>query len=121
MPPPKFDSSGTHFYATTYHLSPTCIHIVGGAPYHILDIDDDIAVEVREWETGEAPWQWWLYLWWHRGNGLVDNEDFDGFDKNDNVASEADEAYMDTLNKLTGRGNDVAQFLMGEDWDQDLV
>jgi len=53
-------------------------------------------------------------------NGLGDNEDFDGFDENEDVTSEADEAYMDALNKLTGSGNDVAQFLMGEDWDQDL-
>ena len=27
---------------------------------------------------------------------------------------------MDVLNKLTGRQNNVTQFLMVEDWDQDL-
>ena len=27
---------------------------------------------------------------------------------------------MDDLNKITGRGNNVSQLLMGEEWDQDL-
>ena len=52
--------------------------------------------------------------------GLGDNKDFDGFDNNEAVTSEADDAYMDPLNKSTGSGNDVTQFLMGNDWDQDL-
>ena len=53
-------------------------------------------------------------------NELGENEDFDGFDKNEDVTSEVDEDYMDALNKLTGSGNDVAQFFMGEDWDQEV-
>ena len=53
-------------------------------------------------------------------NGLVGDEDFDGFDKNQYVISEADKAYMDEFNKSTDSGNDVAQFLIGKDWDQNL-
>eukprot|EP00566_Odontella_aurita_P002311 CAMPEP_0113571984 /NCGR_PEP_ID=MMETSP0015_2-20120614/25852_1 /TAXON_ID=2838 /ORGANISM="Odontella" /LENGTH=1096 /DNA_ID=CAMNT_0000474985 /DNA_START=725 /DNA_END=4015 /DNA_ORIENTATION=+ /assembly_acc=CAM_ASM_000160 len=51
--------------------------------------------------------------------GDGDDEDFEGFDENEDVTSEADEAYMDALNKLTGSGSDMARFLVGEDWDQD--
>ena len=53
-------------------------------------------------------------------NGLGENDNFDGFDDNEDVASEADETYMDMLNKLAGSGTFVAKFLMGEDWYQDL-
>ena len=48
-------------------------------------------------------------------NGLGDNDYFYGFDKNEDVTSEADKSYMDALNKFTGSINNVAQFLMGED------
>ena len=34
-------------------------------------------------------------------NGLRDNKGFYGFDENEDVTSEADNAYMDVLNKLT--------------------
>ena len=51
---------------------------------------------------------------------MGDNEDFYGYDENEDVTSEADKSYIDALNKLTGRGNDVSQFLMGKDWYQDL-
>ena len=53
-------------------------------------------------------------------NGLGDDDNFDNFDDNEDVTREADEAYMDVLNNITGRENNVIQFLMGEDWDQDL-
>ena len=29
MHPPKVDVTGTYIYTLTFHLSPTCIHIVG--------------------------------------------------------------------------------------------
>ena len=47
------------------------------------------------------------------GNGLENHENFDGFQDNEDVAREAEEAYMDALNKITGRGNDVYRLLMG--------
>ena len=53
-------------------------------------------------------------------NKLEDAEDFYGFHDYEDVTSKADEAYMDALNKLIGSGNDVSQFLMGEDWDQEI-
>ena len=53
-------------------------------------------------------------------NGLEDDEDFYGFEENEYVTSEADKIYMDVLNNITGRENNFIQFLMGEDWDQDL-
>ena len=53
-------------------------------------------------------------------NGLEDDEDFDIFNENEDVTREADEAYLDMLNDITGSGNNVVQFLMGEEWDQDL-
>ena len=34
-------------------------------------------------------------------NGVGENEDFDGFDKNEDVTIEADKAYMDALDNLT--------------------
>ena len=52
--------------------------------------------------------------------GVGDNEYFDGFGKNQDVTSKDNEAYMDALNSLTGSGNNVSQFLMGEDQNQDL-
>ena len=51
---------------------------------------------------------------------LGGNEYFYRFDENEDVTSEADRAYMDTLNKLTGSGKYVYHVLMREDWDQDL-
>jgi len=48
-----------------------------------------------------------------------DDDDFEGFGEDEDVTSDADEAYMDALNKLSGSGSDVARFLIGEDWDQD--
>jgi len=51
--------------------------------------------------------------------GEGDEEDFEGFDENEDVTSEADEAYMEALNKLTGSGADVGRFLIGDDWDAD--
>ena len=47
-------------------------------------------------------------------NGMEDDEYFDGFHNNEDVISKAYEAYMGALNKLTGRGDCVSQFLMGE-------
>ena len=37
-------------------------------------------------------------------NGLGDDEDFDGFDKNEDVTSETDEVYICALNNRTGSG-----------------
>ena len=42
-----------------------------------------------------------------KGNGMEGDKDFDVFHNNEDVTSEADEAYMDTLNDLTGSGNNV--------------
>ena len=53
-------------------------------------------------------------------NGLGGDGYFYGCDKNEDVTSKSDNAYMDMLNKITGSGNNVAQLLMGEDWDQEL-
>lgn len=47
------------------------------------------------------------------------DDDWDGFDENEDVTNTADEAYMDALNKLSASG-DVAKFLMGDGWDDDL-
>ena len=49
MDPPKFESYGTHIYNPPSQLSPTCIHIVGVNPDHILDGEHDTAYEVRDW------------------------------------------------------------------------
>ena len=53
-------------------------------------------------------------------NVLKGDKDFYGFHDNEDVASKAEEAYMDALYKHTGSRKYVAQFFMGEDWDQDL-
>ena len=52
---------------------------------------------------------------------VVDDEESDdeGFDENEDVSSKADEAYLDALNKLSGGGNEVTQFLAGESWGDD--
>ena len=47
-----------------------------------------------------------------------DDDDFEGFGEDEDVTSEADEAYMEALSKLKA-GGDVGQFLIGEDWDQE--
>jgi len=47
------------------------------------------------------------------------DEEFEGFDENEDVTNAANEAYVDALNKLSASG-DVAQFLMGNMWDDDL-
>ena len=41
MDNPKFDSSGTHVYTLTSHISLTCIYIVGVNPAQLLDGDHD--------------------------------------------------------------------------------
>ena len=38
-PPKKVYSAGTHVYNPPSHLSPTCIHIIGGNPAHLIDGD----------------------------------------------------------------------------------
>ena len=48
MPPPKVDSAETHVYNTPSHLSPTCIHIVGGDLTHILNSEHVAEDEIRE-------------------------------------------------------------------------
>ena len=53
-------------------------------------------------------------------NGLEDDDNFDVFQNNLDVTTEADELCMDVLNKLTCRGKDIFQLLMGKAWDQDL-
>ena len=53
-------------------------------------------------------------------NRLGGYDDFDGFHENEDVTSEADGVDMGALNKLTGRGNNFSEFLMGVDWDKDL-
>ena len=40
-PSPKVDNTGTNVYTPLSLLSPTCIHIVGGDPDHLLDSDHD--------------------------------------------------------------------------------
>ena len=52
-------------------------------------------------------------------NGVGENEDFNGFDKNEDVTIEADKAYMDALDNLTWSGNNVFQVVMWEYWDQE--
>ena len=53
-------------------------------------------------------------------NRLEDDDNFDVFQNNLDVTTEADELCMDVLNKLTCRGKDIFQLLMGKAWDQDL-
>lgn len=48
------------------------------------------------------------------------DEDWEGFDENEDVTNVHDEAYMTALNKLSAAG-DMSQFLLGgEGWDDDL-
>ena len=53
-------------------------------------------------------------------NGLEEDDDFDGFHDNKYVTGEDEETYMNVLNKLTDSGEYVDQFLIEEEWDQDL-
>ena len=48
MAPLKVDSSGNQLYNPPSQLILTCIHIIGGDPYHLLDGDHDTAYEGRE-------------------------------------------------------------------------
>jgi len=52
---------------------------------------------------------------------LYDEDDDEGFGEDEDVTNDADEMYMDALNKLSsgGGGDDIARFLIGDDWDQD--
>jgi len=59
--------------------------------------DDDAAIEP---EAGDEDDQW------------------GGFDENEDVTNPNDEAYMSALNKLTA-GGDVGQFLLGDGWDDE--
>lgn len=49
----------------------------------------------------------------------ADEDDWDGFNEDEDVTNPNDEAYMSALNKLTA-GGDVTQFLMGDGWDDDF-
>ena len=55
-----------------------------------------------------------------KGNGMEGDKNFYVFHNNEDVTSEAGEAYMDTLNNIKVIGKDIYQFLMGEYWYQDL-
>ena len=46
-------------------------------------------------------------------NGLGGDDNFDGFDENEDITSKADKAYMDALKNITVSGSDVDQLLMG--------
>ena len=46
MHPPKVDITGTYIYTLTFHLSPTCIHIVGVNQAYVLNDDHDTDDEV---------------------------------------------------------------------------
>jgi len=48
-----------------------------------------------------------------------DDDEWEGFDENEDVTNPSDEAYMSALNKLTA-GGDISQFLMGDGWDDDF-
>mmetsp|Transcript_46986 Transcript_46986/g.69588 ORF Transcript_46986/g.69588 Transcript_46986/m.69588 type:complete len:1060 (+) Transcript_46986:78-3257(+) len=48
-----------------------------------------------------------------------DEDDEYGFAEDEDVTNEDDEAYMEALNKLSGSGNDISRFLVGDDWDAD--
>ncbi|KAL7531578.1 hypothetical protein ACHAXR_006571, partial [Thalassiosira sp. AJA248-18] len=48
-----------------------------------------------------------------------DDDEWEGFDENEDVTNPNDEAYMSALNKLTA-GGDVSQFLLGDGWDDDF-
>lgn len=49
---------------------------------------------------------------------LEDDDDEGGFDEDQDVTSVTDDAYLDSLNQLTGAG-DMAKFLIGDNWDDD--
>ena len=49
-----------------------------------------------------------------------EDEEWEGFDENEDVTNPNDEAYMSALNKLTA-GGDVAQFLLGDGWEDDDI
>jgi len=49
---------------------------------------------------------------------LGDDDDEGGFDEDQDVTSVSDDAYLNSLNQLTGAG-DMAKFLIGENWDDD--
>merc|ERR1712232_556831 len=48
-----------------------------------------------------------------------DDQEWEGFDEDQDVVDCNDEAYMSVLSKLSagGVGGDMAQFLVGGDWD----
>ena len=52
-----------------------------------------------------------------------DDQEWEGFDEDQDVVDCNDEAYMSVLSKLSagGAGGDMAQFLMGGDWDGELL
>ena len=56
----------------------------------------------------------------YKENGMQYSEDFDGINENEDCTSEADKDYIDVLDKITDRGENISQLLMGEDWYQDL-
>ena len=47
-----------------------------------------------------------------------EDDEWEGFDENEDVTNPHDEAYMSALNKLT-TGGGVEQFLLGDAWDDD--
>merc|ERR1711957_519044 len=48
------------------------------------------------------------------------DDDSEGFAEDEDVHSGEDEAYLDALNTLSS-GNELHQFLVGEDWDDDDI
>lgn len=48
-----------------------------------------------------------------------EDDEWEGFDEDQDVTNPNDEAYMSALNKLTA-GGDVGQFLLGDGWDDDF-
>ena len=48
-----------------------------------------------------------------------EDDEWEGFDENEDVTNANDEAYMSALNKLTA-GGDMSQFLLGGGWDDDF-
>ncbi|KAL7552620.1 hypothetical protein ACHAWF_017607 [Thalassiosira exigua] len=48
-----------------------------------------------------------------------DDDEWEGFDEDEDVTNPNDEAYMSALNKLSA-GGDVSQFLLGDGWDDDF-
>ena len=120
MSPPKVDSSGTHIYTPSSHLSLTCIHMVGSDSDNLIDFDHDKKMKEEIENLGKHQDDYVIINDDAEENGLEDDEDFYGFHNNEDVTSEAGEAYMDTLNNIKVIGKDIYQFLMGEYWYQDL-